>query len=258
MIKYYKILIYNFLLVFIIGCFHVFLYYLRFVNLIRQTLLILFYLLILYFILKKLKIDLKEKINKNFIINFITILLYYFSIFTVINFVFEKFNLINVTFNYSNFIDNINYFFLFPIELLIVSVLEELFFRKYIFNELAIDNNIKKLIFSSALFSISHFPDSFIGFLIFFTSSIIFGVIYIKTNRIIYSIAIHLTTNYAILIYALQNNNELEIASTTNYISFFENQLNTSTIIILISQIIILLYALYSFNLKNNTHRLSP
>ena len=79
--------------------------------------------------------------------------------------------------------------------LIIAPIFEELFFRKYLINRLLKENSKKiTLITSSICFSLIHFetPSNLIPTFLFGIAS---GLIFIKTNKIGYSILFHLICN---------------------------------------------------------------
>jgi membrane protease YdiL (CAAX protease family) len=169
----------------------------------------------------------------------------FFSVFTVIFFVFEKFNFISVYFFFNDNNLNIIYFVLFPIELLFVSIIEEFFFRTFMFDKLKNYSFQNIIIVSSILFSLSHLPSSLIDFMLLFFSALIYGVIYYKTKKIKYSIILHFTTNFSILFFGLHSEVDFsKIVRTTNNIYLINYDFNSSDIIVLISETIILLYFL--------------
>ncbi len=173
-----------------------------------------------------------------------------FCVYTLTYYLFQKLNLINVSFDFSNTQMNIQYFILLPIHLVSFSILEELFYRKYMFLELKNFSKLFILIFSSILFSISHIPDNLIKFFLLFLGSLIFGYIYVKTKKIKYSIAAHIATNLSMLLYGVHEDPYFSnIVKTKSELNFFNGNLNTSAIIILISTIII---AYVFINYSNN------
>ena len=79
--------------------------------------------------------------------------------------------------------------------IIIAPIIEELFFRKYLINRLLKENSkIATLITSSICFSLIHFetPNNLIPAFLFGLAS---GLIFIKTNKIGYSILLHLIGN---------------------------------------------------------------
>ena len=235
-----SILLNNVLFVLFIGVFLFLIKYFIKSDTIAELVIIFFYLTLLFLLLKYLKYNLKSFLTKKC---FYYQMFIFFSIYTVVYFIFEKTNLIDVKFTFNNFERVFMYFILMPIELFIVSILEELFFRKFMFNKI---NNLSCLciiLVTSLLFSISHFPVTIIEFSLLFISSTIYGAIYLKTKNIAYSIALHFTTNFAILFYGLHSyNNFSDLVKTSNYFHIFDSEFNSSSIIVLISELIILLY----------------
>ncbi|WP_445718895.1 CPBP family intramembrane glutamic endopeptidase [Flavobacterium sp.] len=211
-----------------------------------QFLLIIFYIFFLFPIFKIAKYDFKELyFNKDFYRNvFIN-----FSVFTVVYFVFDKTDLIEASFNLSDNKNNFHYFILLPIELFVVSILEELFFRKFMFFKLGNFNDFSKIFISSLLFSLSHFPDKIIDFLLLFCSAVTYGIIYIKTKDIKYSISLHVATNLSIVFFGLHDEkNFSSIVLTTNTFNILDNSFNSSELIILICELIILSYFIFKTN----------
>lgn len=238
-----KVIFYNFLFLFIIGLFHFLLQKLVLDKTYKQIIIIIYYSLILIFFSRNLKILKKINFSKEKILFQFKLFLSYFSVFTVVFYFFEKSELIFVEFNLNNYVNNLNYFILLPLELLIISIIEELFYRKYMFSELKNNSNLLKIIISNILFSISHLPNDFSIFLQYLFSSMIFSVVYLKTNKIFYSIILHFASNFSLLFYGLHNDlNYVDIVSTNNTLSLFNNSLRSSDLIVICSQFIIVLY----------------
>ncbi len=216
---------------------------------IGQFSVIVFYLFFLLFVVKIIKYNLKELyLSKDFYKN----ILLNFSVFTVVYFIFDKMNLIDVIFNLNNNKSNLNYFILLPIELFIVSILEELFFRKFMFFKLSNFNNFIKIFITSILFSLSHLPDKIIDFLLLFFSSVVYGIIYVKTRNVKYSMSLHIATNLSIVFFGLHDDKSFsKIVIAVNRINIFSDTFNSSDLIILICELIVLFY----FVVKTNKNK---
>lgn len=236
----FQIILLNIVLVFAIGFYQIFVEKLFDDKIIKQLLLIIFYFIIIIVIIKTLKIEFNFF---NFKKNFILLVALNCSVFTVIYYIFQITDLINVIFNFSNYRNNFLYFILLPFELLLVSTLEELFFRKFMFSKMKNFSVIKIIFITSILFSFSHFPNSIIDFILLFTSAVIYGIIYYITKDIKYSLGLHFATNLSILFYGLHNDESFSgLVVTTNKINLLNNNFTTSDIIILLSELIILTY----------------
>lgn len=116
---------------------------------------------------------------------------------------FSDFNNLLKHLNKNNLINHSNYFNHFNIEwiyrsfgvLIIAPIFEEFFYRKYLINNLLLKNSkILALAVSSLCFSIIHFetPNNLIPAFLFGVGS---GIIYLKTNKIGYSILLHFFCN---------------------------------------------------------------
>ncbi|WP_373283184.1 CPBP family intramembrane glutamic endopeptidase [Flavobacterium suaedae] len=149
----------------------------------------------------------KSKSNLNFkaisIYFLITLLWVYSSPILRYPFLQESFNFseIKILHNGLNSIINSNHFFNYHIVriFIITPILEELVFRKLILSYLNSKYGFfSSVVITSALFSISHLDIN--NILIFFTGSIFLCLIYLKTNNIKYSIALHIWINLLTLI----------------------------------------------------------
>lgn len=217
----------------------------------NQLNLILLYILLTILLTKYLKFNLIKSIKNN--INEITYNVFlFFSIFTVVYFVFEKLNLIEIILINFNTKQSIIYFFLLPIELIIFSILEELFFRKHLFNLIRNYSGTFKLILTSIMFAFCHLPKELISFSLLFFSSIIYGYIYLKSKKIELSISLHIATNLAVLFFGLHNeSNFIDVIHTKSSLNLFDNKLKVWDIIILTSEILIFI-SFYYFNKTNH------
>lgn len=103
------------------------------------------------------------------------------------------------TFNFSES-SNISLFYKAISALIIAPILEELFFRKFIFGELLKKNSLSlSIIISSICFSLIHLP-SYRNLLPTFILGVICCIIYLKTKNIIYPIILHFFTNLSWLV----------------------------------------------------------
>jgi membrane protease YdiL (CAAX protease family) len=83
-------------------------------------------------------------------------------------------------------------------------IIEELFFRKFLANELRKNYNIAKgVIFSSILFALAHLPHMHIMIVAFF-GGIIAAIIFFKTKNILYPILFHILWNTLTIISILK------------------------------------------------------
>lgn len=128
--------------------------------------------------------------------------------------------------------------------LIISPIFEELFFRKYLISRLLNENSKKiSLIVSSICFSLIHFetPNNLIPAFIF---GIISGLIFIKTNKIGYSILLHLICNSLLLI---------DLVSGDKFFNYlFELKFNSIYWIIFVVGIILSYFGLKKITTANN------
>lgn len=242
--KIIKIFLINFLIVLSIIFLHVFVNFLKCSDEIKQLIKILFYFFLLLFFLYKLNIKLTNLNLKLIFKDSLNLFIHFFSVFTIVYYIFVFFGLLNVTFNLSKNSFLLNYFLLFPIELFILSIFEELFFRKYIFYELRSFKNIYKILISSVLFAACHFSNDIPDLILYFIGSIFFGIVYLIFGRVLVSIVLHFATNIAILFYGLHDEFK-EFIVIENSFSILNTSITAVDTVIFLSHVIIV------FNMYN-------
>jgi membrane protease YdiL (CAAX protease family) len=128
--------------------------------------------------------------------------------------------------------------------IIIAPIIEELFFRKYLINRLLKENSkVVTLITSSICFSSIHFetPNNLIPAFLFGLAS---GLIFIKTNKIGYSILLHLISNSLWLI---------DVVSGDEFYNYlFELEFNSTYWMIFIFGIIMTYFGLKKIKTANN------
>lgn len=116
----------------------------------------------------------------------------------------NNFSLLNIKFCFSNFFIEKEFlsttnFYIFYRSILVTPILEEYLFRNLILTKLNTRYGFKKsIIITSILFSISHLDIN--NIFIFFIGSLILCYMFLKTNKLIYSILLHIFMNILVLI----------------------------------------------------------
>lgn len=104
------------------------------------------------------------------------------------------------------------------------SVCEEIFFRRYIANALAVSSNTAAVMISSLVFALAHF--SIWDFPRAFLAGLVFGALYFKTKSVIHAIAAHFFCNFTTYLFICAKTvmpseayNTFEMVSTATFIA---------------------------------------
>lgn len=139
------------------------------------------------------------------IVNMILFTLSIYGIFSLINYlnyglIFTISKIANIKAHYTSFLTNYNDQSLVNVILLtviLIPILEELFFRKLIYKKVSDYGDKVYMLFSSIIFGLFHF--SFFQSIYYFIFGMVLSYLYIYTSKVIYPIILHIAVNFLTL-----------------------------------------------------------
>ncbi|UJP66766.1 CPBP family intramembrane glutamic endopeptidase [Mongoliitalea daihaiensis] len=171
-----------------------------------------------------------QKKHSEYFVMFLTISVIYYYIFHWSGF-FE--HSIRQEYDISNFA---YYYLLFPISLLFPAIIEELFFRGFLWDKISNTSPVIKILMISTIFSLFHFPSKIHEALFLFVSSLFLSMIHLKMKDIKFVIGIHFLSNLIGLFYGIHGNENL-----ANYSFILFHDVETTFLGLPITMIYILL-----------------